>query len=83
MELEDYLIGIKPQIIAITKISQLIETYLTEYDYDEVEDTIYALNKAIRMILYCMRKERNEYYKYICEDYNDDFSYDSVIYCDL
>ena len=33
MNAEDYLIDIKPSIIAITRISQLIEIYLEEYDY--------------------------------------------------
>ena len=63
MNLEDYLIQEKNYILAINRISQIIDKTVKFNYYDiqkgkisqEYLDEIIALNTAIRMVAYCMR----------------------------
>lgn len=89
MNYEDYLIETKHTILAITKLSQMIADYLEEYYWDFIKgkcveqskvDEIKALNKAIRLILYCAREQRKLAYKEIEPEYKDKFCYDDVLY---
>lgn len=41
---------------------------------------IFTLNNAIRMIAYCMRYQHRRYYKKLEKSYEEDFSYDSVMF---
>jgi len=85
MNLEDYLIEEKSPIIAISRISRIIDEFISTNYYNFGEEKFYidevvALNTAIQMIAYCMRVKRKECYQEIDCDYKDDFTYDSVIY---
>lgn len=72
MDLEEYLIEEKKYILAINKISQIIEESVKENYYNLINgnisrdylDGIIALNSATRMIVYCMRLKRKETYIY-------------------
>ena len=85
MDYEDYLIEQKSQIMAINRISQIIEEFISE-NYNNFGknqfciDEVRALNSAIQMIAYCMRVRRKECYLEIDCDYEDVFTYNSVIY---
>lgn len=85
MDFEGYLIEEKPQIMAISRISQKIDEFVSENYYNFGKDKFYideviALNTAIQMIAYCMRVKRRERYKEIDSNYCDEFTYDSLIY---
>ena len=87
MDLESYLIEQKSQIIAISRISQIIEQSLSENYYKIIKgridkeylDNIRALNNAIQLITFGMRCFRQECYQEIDENYNDDFTFSSVV----
>lgn len=88
MNLEDYLIEQKSQIMAINRISQIIDEFISEnyYKFDKNKfyiDEVMALNAAIQMIAYCMRVRRKEYYLDIDSNYKDEFTYNSVMYENL
>jgi hypothetical protein len=91
MDLESYLIEQKYQIIAISRISQIIEQSLSENYYKIIKgridksylDNIRALNNAIQLIALGMRCFRQECYQEIDESYNDDFTFSSVVLEDL
>ena len=91
MDLESYLIEQKYQIIAISRISQIIEQSLSENYYKIIKgridkaylDNIRALNNAIQLIAFGMRCFRQECYQEIDESYNDDFTFSSVVLEDL
>ncbi len=91
MDLESYLIEQKYQIIAISRISQIIEQSLSENYYKIIKgridksylDNIRALNNAIQLIAFGMRSFRQECYQEIDESYNDDFTFSSVVLEDL
>ena len=85
MDYEDYLIEEKSPIMAISRISQIIDEFISVNYYNLGDnksfiDEIVALNSAIQMIAYCMRVKRKECYKKIDNNYKDEFTYDSVIY---
>lgn len=87
MNLEDYLIEEKKYILAINKISQVIEESVKENYYNLINgnisrdylDEIIALNSAIRMVAYGMRLKRKNAYLNIDKNYKDDFDYESVM----
>ena len=86
MGLEYYLIEEKEPIIAIARISKILDDIIREnYKNNDkaIKEEILGLNTAIRMIAFCMRYRRQEYYNQIDENYNEDFSYNSVMYEDL
>ena len=91
MDLESYLIEQKYQIIAISRISQIIEQSLSEKYYEIIKgridkeylDNIRALNNAIQFIAFGMRCFRQECMQEIDENYNDDFTFSSVVLEDL
>ena len=87
MELEHYLIDEKNYIISINKISQMIDFILKDNYYSfskennnkNLVDEIIALNSSIRMITYCLRQHRKEYYQEIDENYEDKFTLDETL----
>lgn len=86
MDIEDYLIEEKAPIMAIARISKLIKKCIENNYYNNdfrVKEEVLGLNMAIMMIAYCMRTRRYSCYKEICSEYEDDFSYNSMIYEDL
>jgi hypothetical protein len=91
MDFEDYLIEQKSQIIAISRISQIIEQSLSENYYNILKgrineshlDNIRALNCAIQMIAFGMRSFRRETFQEIDKSYVDDFTFSSVVIEDL
>ena len=91
MDLESYLIEHKSHIIAISRISQIIEQSISERYYEILKgrinksylDNIRALNSAIQMIAFGMRSFREECLQEIEENYKDDFSYSSVVLEDM
>ena len=91
MDLESYLVEEKPQIMAIARISQIIEQSISENYYDILNgkisksylDNIEALVNAIQMIAYAMRCCRRECYTKFNADYKDDFTFASVVFEDL
>ena len=85
MDYESYLIEQKSPIVAINRISQIIDMFIrdnySKFGNDKFYiDEVLALNTAIQMIAYCMRVKRKECYKEIDNNYNDFFSYDSIMY---
>jgi len=85
MTYEDYLIEEKSPIMAINRISQIIDEYISVNYHNFGENKFYidevvALNTAIQLIAYCMRIRRKECYQEIDCDYKDEFTYDSVIF---
>ena len=83
MELEHYLIEEKEPIIAISSISQIIDNLLRDNYHksdEKIHERILGLNTAIQMIAFCMRYRRQEYYKQIDKNYNDNFSYSTEIH---
>ena len=91
MELESYLIEQKPQILAISRISQIINQSLSENYYEIIEgkidraylDEIRALINAIQIISFGMRSLRKECYKEIEETFEDNFTYSSAVFEDF
>ena len=88
MDYENYLIEEKTSIMAIGRISQIIDEFISENYYNFGEnhsyvDEIKALNTAIQMVAYCMRIKRKECYLELDYNYKDDFTYDSVMYENL
>ena len=88
MNFEDYLIEEKNSIMAISRISKIIDKTISENYCNLGNNKFYineirALNTAIQMIAYCMRERRKECYVEIDFNYKDDFSYDSIIYEDI
>ncbi len=91
MNLESFLIEEKPQIIAIARISQIIEQSISENYYDILNgkitksylDNIEALVNAIQMIAYAMRCYRRECYTELDTNYKDDFTFSSSVFEDL
>ncbi len=84
MEFEDYLIEQHYQIMAIGRISQIIDDFICRNfgnigENKNYLEEILALNTAIQMIAYCMRIRRKEYYRELDEHYQDNFTYDSVV----
>lgn len=84
MDYEGYLIEEKSSIMAISRISQIIDEFISinYYNFGDNKfyiDEIVALNTAIQMIAYCMRIKRKECYQEIDCNYKDEFTYDSVI----
>lgn len=85
MTYEDYLIEEKSPIMAINRISQIIDEFISVNYHNFGENKFYidevvALNTAIQLIAYCMRIRRKECYQEIDCDYKDEFTYDSVIF---
>lgn len=88
MDLEDYLIEEKKYILAINRISQIIDKTVKANYYKILKgkisqdylDEIIALNTAIRMVAYCMRLQRKEYYQKLDTNYKDEFYYDSILF---
>jgi len=88
MDLEDYLIQEKNYILAINRISQIIDKTVKFNYYDiqkgkisqEYLDEIIALNTAIRMVAYCMRLQIKKYYQKLDANYKDEFDYDSILF---
>jgi hypothetical protein len=84
MDVENYLIEEKSSIIAISRISQIIDAFISKNycNFGKSKfytDEIRALNTAIQMITYCMRVRRKECYLEIDCNYEDEFTYNSVI----
>jgi hypothetical protein len=84
MDYEDYLIEEKSSIMAISRISQMLDNFISKNYYNFGKDKFYideivTLNKAIQMVAYCMRLRRKECYLEIDCDYKDEFTYNSVI----
>ena len=85
MDYEDYLTEEKSSIMAINRIRQIVEEFISEnyYNFGENQffiDEVRALNTAIQMIAYCMRVRRKECCIEIDNNYIDEFTYDSVFY---
>lgn len=87
MELEDYLIEIEPSILAINRIAKVLANDLLsnfkyilkgKISYSELQE-MYSLCKAIQMISFSMRINRKEVYKEVDADFNDEFTYSSMI----
>ena len=91
MDLESYLIEQKSHILAISRISQIIDHSLSENYYEILRgridktflDNIRALNNAIQLVSFGMRCFREETYKEIEHDYEDNFTFSSVVLEDL
>ena len=91
MELEDYLIEQKYQILAISRISQILNQTISENYYEILRgkisvsylEDIKSLITAIQMIIFGMRVYRKETFKEIQEDYKDEFTFSSVVFEDL
>lgn len=91
MDLESYLIEQKSQIIAISRISQIIYKSLSENYYEIINgsidkaylDNILALNNAIQLIAFGMRFFRKECMQEINENYRDDLTFSSAVFEDL
>ena len=91
MNLEDYLTEQKPQILAIGRISQIIDQSLSENYYNIIKgridetylDEIRALINAIQIIAFGMRSLRKECSQEIEDKVEDDFTFSSVIFEDL
>ena len=87
LELEYYLIETKSTIMTINIISKMIDSLIRNHYVDITKqnncrnyiDKILALNNAIQMIGYCMRVFHLECYKKLDPDYQDDFTYSSVM----
>ncbi len=87
MDLESYLIEEKLYIIAISRISNIIEQSLSENYYEILKgridktylDNIRALNCAIGMIAFGMRSFRKEFFLDIEDNYKDDFTFSSMM----
>ncbi|MBR1680165.1 hypothetical protein IJ707_00050 [bacterium] len=87
MELENYLIEEKNYIIAIDEISKKINSLLQDNFYHFLKgkgnrktlEKITALNTAVRLMTYCLKQRRTEYYKVIDENYVDNFTYEEMI----
>lgn len=85
MDFEDYLINEKMLILAISRISQIIDSCLNNNYYiigknKELLDEIIALNHVIQFLSYKARIERAKAYRSFDKTYKDNFSYDSVMY---
>ncbi len=83
MEFEDYLIEQHYQIMAIGRISQIIDDFICRNFGNICEnknflEEVLALNTTIQMIAFCMRLRRKEYYQELDANYQDNFTYDSV-----
>ena len=84
--LEHYLIEQKDYIIAIDKLSRMIDILIKENYYGFIKgnvekkyiDEIIAINKTICVMAYFMRLKRLEYYKQVDESYSDDFNFDET-----
>lgn len=80
---EHYLIEQKDYIIAISKLSKIINNTIKENYYNFLKgnidkkciDEIIAMNTTISIISYFMRLKRFEYYKQIDETYDDKFNF--------
>ena len=91
MELENYLAEQEPQIIAISRISQIIEESISKNYYDILKgrvnksylENIRALVCAIQMISFAMRCYREECMQEIDSNYEDVFSFSSVVFEEL
>jgi hypothetical protein len=88
MDFESYLTEQKAPIMAINRISQMIDQFISENYYKFGKDKFYidevrALNTAIQMTAFCMRYKRRECYVELDENYQDEFTYDSVMYENL
>jgi len=90
MELEDYLIEQKYQILAISRISQILNQTISENYYEILRGKISVSYLediksliAIQMIIFGMRVYRKETFKEIQEDYKDEFTFSSVVFEDL
>ena len=88
MDLEDYLIEQKSPIMAINRITQILDLFVRENYHNFGNDKFYinevlALNTAVQMIAFCMRFKRRECYIEIDKDYEDDFTYNSIMYENL
>ena len=91
MDLESYLIEQKSQIIAISRISQIIYKSLSENYYEIINgsidkaylDNILALNNVIQLIAFGMRCFRKECMQEINENYRDDLTFSSAVFEDL
>ena len=67
MTYEDYLIEEKSSIMAINRISQIIDEFISVNYHNLGENKFYidevvTLNTAIQLIAYCMRTRRKECY---------------------
>ena len=91
MDLESYLIEQKYQILAISRISQILNKTINDNYYEilngkidisYIED-IKSLITAIQIIAFGMRCYRRECYLEVYENYKDDFSFSSAVYEDL
>ena len=88
MDLESYLIEQKYHILSISRISQIIDQSLSENYYDIIKgrisksylDEIWTLINSIQLIAFGMRCYRKEAYKDIEENYEDDFTFSSVVF---
>lgn len=91
MDLESYLIEEHSKIIAIARISQIIEQSLSENYYDILKgradkaylDNIKALVNAIQLIAFAMRCYRKECYIELDSNYKDNFTFSSAVLEDL
>ena len=85
MDYESYLIDELSPIMAINRISQIIDQFIRENYYNLGDNKFYveqvlALNTAIQMTAYCMRVKRRDCYMELDSNYKDDFTFDSIMY---
>lgn len=91
MDFESYLIEQKSQILAISRISQIIEQSISENYYEILKgkinkpylDDIKSLINAIQIIAFGMRCFSKECYREIEPNYEDKFTFSSVVFEDL
>ena len=91
MDLESYLIEQKPYILAISRISQIIDQSISENYYNILKgkinksylDELQSLINAIQLISFGMRCFRKEAFMEIDDHYEDDFTFSSVVFEDL
>jgi len=91
MDLESYLMEQKYQILAISRISQILNQTINENYYEILKgkinvayiEDIKSLITAIQIIAFGMRYYRRECYQEVYEDYKDDFSFSSTVFEDL
>lgn len=82
METEEYLIEEKSHILALNELSQILEERIKDNYYDIIKgkvtsdflEEVFALNTAIKAVIYCMRLKRKECYKQIDANYQDNIS---------